>query len=190
MNLYSWICSYIHLFIHFTFCLQPTPPSSPSPISSLLILSERGNLPRYQPTLGHQVTVAHPIPLRIDKVAQLGKQDPQAASRVMDTPQLQLLGSHMKTYYIYEVALDSALWFMVQSLRAPKVLGKLTLLVFLWSLYSFLVPQSFPQLFHKTLQDPSNVWLWVFASTSVSCWVEPFREQLCRLLSESITEYH
>ena len=35
------------------------------------------------------------------------------------------------------------------------------------------------QLFHKTFQAQSNIWLWVSASVSVSCWVEPLRGQLC-----------
>ena len=37
--------------------------------------------------------------------------------------------------------------------------------------------QFFPQLFHKTPQDLSNVWLWVSVSVWVSCWVDPLRGQ-------------
>ena len=46
----------------------------------------------------------------------------------------------------------------------------------------FLTPQSpsvLPQLFHKSLQAPPDVWLWVSASVSISCWMKPLRRQLC-----------
>ena len=36
-----------------------------------------------------------------------------------------------------------------------------------------------PQLFHKTPQGLSNVWLWASASVLGNCWVEPLKEQSC-----------
>lgn len=36
-----------------------------------------------------------------------------------------------------------------------------------------------PQAFYICSRPPSNVWLWASVSVSVSCWVEPFRGQLC-----------
>ena len=44
----------------------------------------------------------------------------------------------------------------------------------------FLTPQSpsvLPQLFHKSLQAPPDVWLWVSASVSISCWMKLLRRQ-------------
>jgi hypothetical protein len=41
------------------------------------------------------------------------------------------------------------------------------------------VPQFLSQLFHKTPQATSNVWLCVSASLLIGCCVEPLRGQLC-----------
>jgi hypothetical protein len=70
-----------------------------------------------------------------------------------------------------------ALWLMAQSLRTPYDTGRLTLSVFLWATYSLLGPQ--PYLSSINHHPPSNVWLWVSASVSVSYWIEPSRGQLC-----------
>ena len=63
-----------------------------------------------------------------------------------------------------------AFWLVVQSLGVTKGPGQLTLLIFLWGSYPIWVPQSFSLFFHKTPGALSNVWLWVPASLSVSCW--------------------
>ena len=72
-------------------------------------------------------------------------------------------------------------------LMFPRSPDYLTLLVFWWSPYPLQVSQSFPQLFHKTLQNPSSIWLWVSVSVSIGSWGETFRGQF---LSASKTEYH
>ena len=46
------------------------------------------------------------------------------------------------------------------------------MLVYLWSPCPLPVPQSFFQLFHKTPRYPSNVWVRVSESLSISCWVK------------------
>lgn len=66
----------------------------------------------------------------------------------------------------------------------------LTLLTFLWSFYPFWVPQPFPQLFHKTSQVLSNVWLLASASVSIGCSVELSEDSCAGLLSSSTREYH
>lgn len=42
-----------------------------------------------------------------------------------------------------------------------------------------LVPLILPPFFHKILQDPFNIWLWVSVSVSISWWVKPLTGQLC-----------
>lgn len=70
------------------------------------------------------------------------------------------------------------LWFSLQEHSRVQ----LTLVVFLYS-FRFLLGSSIPpQLFHKTPQAPSNVWLWVSASVLVSCWVAPLTGQLYQAL--------
>lgn len=81
-------------------------------------------------------------------------------------------------------------WLAVQSLVALKGLDYLTLLVFLWSPNPLRVPQSFPQLSHKTPWAPSDVCLWVSVFVSIGCWIQPLRDSCARLLSASITEYY
>ena len=54
------------------------------------------------------------------------------------------------------------------SLGAPRGPGQLTLLVFLWGSHPLQFLQSFPQLFHKSPQTLSSVWLCVSESVSVS----------------------
>jgi tryptophan-rich sensory protein len=54
----------------------------------------------------------------------------------------------------------------------PRLLDSIGYLVVFLSL------QSFP-LFHKMTWALPNVWLLVFACASISCWMKPFRGQLC-----------
>jgi hypothetical protein len=60
--------------------------------------------------------------------------------------------------------------------ESPKVLGELTVLVFLWSSYPLQGPHYF-LFFCNSPQAPSTVWLWVSVSVWVSCWVESLRGQ-------------
>ena len=53
-----------------------------------------------------------------------------------------------------------------------------TVFVFVWSLYSFFSLSVIHQVFHKSLQGPSNVWLWLSVSVSIGCWIELLIGQL------------
>ena len=63
---------------------------------------------------------------------------------------------------------------MAQSLGATKGSGYLTLLVFL----SVSITFNPHPVVHKSSRTPSNVYLWVSESLSISCWVVPLRGQL------------
>ena len=73
-----------------------------------------------------------------------------------------------------------SLFCVAQILRAPRGPGQLTLLVFLWNYHPFQGLQCFPQLYLKNPWHPSDVWLQLSVSVSVSCRVELFRGQFCQ----------
>ena len=109
------------------------------------------------------------------------------------SPTLPLRAKRAVLYYTYAGGFRPAhVCTLVggSSLGSLKGPGLLILLVFLWSPYPLWVPQSFLKLFHKTLWSPYNVWLWVSASVSVSCWCSLSKNSYARHLSSSTTEYH
>ena len=82
-----------HMFMHL-FILHPNCSILHLPLPPNTAAMRRGRSPpRYQPTLLHQVTErlgtdkARPmsLPLRPDKAAQLGEQDPQVGNRVRNS---------------------------------------------------------------------------------------------------------
>jgi hypothetical protein len=68
--------------------------------------------------------------------------------------------------------LSNACSLVVQSLCAPMGSGLLVLWVFL------LIPCGCFPVFNRISQTLPNVWLWVFPSDSISCWVKLHRRQL------------
>ena len=122
----------------------------------------------------------HLLLLRQIRAVQLRKRDPKGGSRIRDSP-----GSQMKTklhicyicvggiglFYSCSVASDSVSVSPYGS-RLVDFVG--LVVVTLTSLAPLILP-----LFHKIPQAPPTAWLWVSASVSISCWVEPLRGQLC-----------
>lgn len=127
---------------------------------------------------------AHLIPLRPDKANYLGVQELQASNRVSISSCSSCWRTHMQTnFHIYYICVRriclGLVFFLVGdsvSGTPPSNTGQLILMVFLWSPYPLWVPQS-SQLFHKTSQVLSNVWVQLSASVSVSGLVESLRGQ-------------
>ena len=80
------------------------------------------------------------LPVRSDRTAELGERIPQIGNSFSDSPGSKLFRTHMKSElhvcYICSGKMSSiqsmyTLSLVVQSLRARKGLGELTLLVFL-----------------------------------------------------------
>ena len=60
--------------------------------------------------------------------------------------------------------------------HGPKIVGYVSLfLVYLTSLSPTVLPLSLPQ----DSPNSANVWLWVSASVSISCWMQPLRRLFC-----------
>lgn len=125
---------------------SPSPHSAPSPATlSCLKRSRLSWVPTYPSTSSYCKSSETKQDSPVRRTGCTSRHQSQGK------PPLQLLGACRKNklHFCYigadeGVARFRGLWLVAQSLGTPKGPGQLILLVFLWSSYSLLVPQSFP----------------------------------------------
>ena len=154
---------------------------SPSPLS-------RWGPPGYLPTLALQISVqVHPVPLRPNKAAHQ-EHNPHTGDSFGEGP-LSNCSGRAATYVQGSLgpARVCSLVGCSDSENPQKGPGQLTLLIFLWSSYPLWGLQSFLLYFHKGLQAPSTLWLWVYVSESAA---GQSLSEKNMFLTARVTEYH
>lgn len=174
---------YMHLFINI-----PNAACLGSPITETLPYLFRGWGPSgYPRTLAHQVSprLIASFPTEAKQHSPVGEQIPLPVYNFRERLCFSCWGAHMETElqicYIFAGGLISAsVCSLVMALSLNSQRSRLVVSVYppIGS-HPFQGLQAFPQLFHKSPQPSSNVWLWATAPVSVSCLIEPLRGQLC-----------
>lgn len=126
-------------------------------------------------------------PLMPDMAAPLSEHIPKIGSGFRDSPCNSCWRPIMKTElcicYLYARGPSPACVSYLVGGSVPECPQGYRLVEFLClpvSSYPHQGLQSFLKLFHKSLQGPFHVQLWISASVSVSNWLKPLNGQLCK----------
>jgi hypothetical protein len=154
---YSLICLFVCLFVY-----NPSPASLIPSLSPLPFPFERVGPPVYPPTLKHQVS-ARLEEISLTEAIQVnlvGLQLGGGASFILHWGSTWRLSCTSATFVpAPSFQTMYALWLVTQFLRPPRGPSSLTLLVILLGSHPLQGLQSCPQLFHKSPQLLSSIWL-------------------------------